>query len=138
MLILVNYGTAAVTHRKSDITSAVFSANGQSIIAGKDAMDENLLVLDLSLIQKNAIKLSFPDLHEDIEIDDFRVLWVCEPYKNNYIVFAAYFCSQDDLDDNIGKTMMVWMGDELAKPGLSLDSLKQSKKVKACFWDFDH
>ena len=137
-MLLVNHETASVLHRKDEITSAVFSADGQFIVAGKDSKEENLLTFDLNLNQTNSIKFSFPDLSEDIEVDDYRVLWVSEPFKSNYIIFLSYFNTQDDLNDNIGKTLMVWVGDEIAKAGLTLEALKQSKKVKACFWEFDH
>jgi len=48
-LLLVNYENAYVIKRKDGITSATFSSDGQSIIAGNDGRDENILVLDLNL-----------------------------------------------------------------------------------------
>ena len=73
-----------------------------------------------------------------IETDDYRVFWISEPYKNNYIIFAAYFSTEEELNDNIGKTLMIWIGDEIAKPDVTLNKLKQSQKVKTFFWDYDH
>ena len=137
-LLLINYDTATVVKRKDEITTAVFSADGKAIVAGKDSKEENLLVFDLSLALINSIKLSFPGLSEGIEVDDYRVFWVSEPHRNNYVVFASYFATEDDVEGNIGKTMMFWVGDELAKPGLTLATLKESSKIKACFWEFDH
>mmetsp|Transcript_28155 Transcript_28155/g.37567 ORF Transcript_28155/g.37567 Transcript_28155/m.37567 type:complete len:118 (+) Transcript_28155:15-368(+) len=84
------------------------------------------------------MKLTFEGLSEDIEVDDFRVFWVSEPFRNNYIIFAAYYESQDDFDDKVGKTLLIHVGEELAKPGLSLQKLKDSSKIKTCFFDFDH
>ena len=137
-LLLINYDAATVVKRKDEITTAVFSADGKSIVAGKDSKDENLLVFDLSLTQINSIKLSFPDLNAEIEVDNYRIFWVSEPHRNNYVVFASYFACQDDVDENMGKTMMFWIGDELAKPGLTLATLKDNDNIKACFWEFDH
>ena len=56
-------------------------------------MVENVLVFDLNFKLINSIKFSFPDLSDSIEIDDYRVLWVCEPFKSNYIIFVAYYCT---------------------------------------------
>ena len=84
------------------------------------------------------MKLSFQNLHASIEIDDYRVFWISEPHKGNYIIFASYFNSQSDVDEKIGKTLMIWVGEELAKPGLTIDILKQYSQIKAHFWDFDH
>ena len=89
-------------------------------------------------MQSNSIKLSFPNLDENIEVDDYRVFFIGEPYKNNYIVFVAYYETEDDLNSNCGRSMMFWVGDDLSKPGLTLDSLKGSSKIQACFWEFDH
>lgn len=33
---------------------------------------------------------------------------------------------------------MFWIGDDLSKPGLTLESLKGASKIQACFWEFDH
>ena len=93
MMLLVNHETGVVLQRKEGVTSAVFSSDGQKIIAGKDSMVENVLVFDLNFKLINSIKFSFPDLSDSIEIDDYRVLWVCEPFKNNYIIFVAYYCT---------------------------------------------
>ena len=68
-LHLVDHQRAAMVKSMTGVTSAVFSPNSNFIIAGKDAQDENLLVLDLQLKQVNALKFSFCELHEDIEID---------------------------------------------------------------------
>ena len=48
-MLLINHDTAVVVASKDEVTTAVFSADGKSIIAGKDSMEENLLVLDLNL-----------------------------------------------------------------------------------------
>lgn len=68
----------------------------------------------------------------------YRIFWICEPFKNNYILFAAYYASEDDKEENIGKTLMIWIGTEIACPGLTLETLKAKNKIKACFWDYDH
>jgi len=54
------------------------------------------------------------------------------------VVFAAYHATQEDFDEKIGKTLMLWFGEDLCQPGLTLDALKARRKVKAHFWDFDH
>ena len=95
-------------------------------------------MFDLNLNEVNQIKFSFPDLSEDIEVDMYRIFWICEPFKNNYILFAAYYASEDDKEENIGKTLMIWIGTEIACPGLKLETLKAKNKIKACFWDYDH
>ena len=46
-LILVDFGNAAVLKREDQITSAVFSADGSHIVAGRDSNDENIVVFDL-------------------------------------------------------------------------------------------
>ena len=93
---------------------------------------------DLTLNEVNQIKLSFPGLSDEIEVDQYRVFWVCEPFKNNYILFAAYYASEDDVEENVGRTLMIWIGEEVGKPGLTLEALKASSHIKACYWDYDH
>ena len=101
-------------------------------------MTDNIVVFDYELNKLKSMKLSFPNLDPSIEIDNYRVLWISEPYKSNYIVFASYFNSQSDVDENIGKTLMVWFGEEIAIPVVCFNTLKSMNKVKAHFWDFDH
>lgn len=90
-MLLINYDSASVVKREDSITTAVFSADGSHIYAGKDSRDENIVVFDLELAVKNEIKLSFPGLDDSIEVDDYRIFWVGEPYKNNIVVFAACY-----------------------------------------------
>ena len=137
-MLLINHDTAVVVASKDEVTTAVFSADGKSIIAGKDSMEENLLVLDLNLQPQNSIKLSFPGLSEDIAVDNYRVFWISEPHKNNTFVFAAYFEDESSVDDNLGRTLMIWIGDDIAKDGQTLDSLKQTKKIMASVGEIDH
>ena len=137
-MLLINYDSASVVKREDQITTAVFSADGSHIFAGKDSRDENIVVFDLDLAVKNKIKLSFPGLDEGIEIDDYRIFWISESYKNNIVVFAACYENQESVDDNLGRTIMFWIGDNLSKPGLTLDALKQGKKVMASWWEFSH
>lgn len=73
--------------------------------------DENFEVI-------NSITLSYPDLHEDIGVDQYKAYYLQKCHEN-IVVFGAYFTSQDDLDDNIGSTIMFWFG-----PGLDLENAK--------------
>ena len=66
------------------------------------------------------IKFTFPDLDEEIEVDQYRVFWISESFNNNYIIFAAYLNTEDDFEAQMGRTLMIWVGDELAKPGQTL------------------
>lgn len=34
--------------------------------------------------------------------------------------------------------MMIWMGGDISKPGLTMQALKDTSKIKACFWEYDH
>ena len=53
-------------------------------------------------------------------------------------MFAAYYDDEGSLEENIGKTLMIWVGKDLNKSS-SLQELKDSKKVKTFFWgDTDH
>ena len=82
--------------------------------------------------------MTFPDLHEDIAVDKYRLFWIAEATSNNYVMFAAYYDDVESLEDNIGKTLMIWVGKDLNKNS-SLQELKDSKKVKTFFWgDTDH
>ena len=95
-------------------------------------------MLNLELQTVKQINFSFPNMDPSIKTDNYRVFWVNEPYQNNYVIFAAYYSNEEELNDNIGKTLMIWIGDEIAKPDLTLDTLKQNRKIKTFFWDFDH
>ena len=74
------------------MNSAVFNQAKDSIIAGLDKNENGLVCLkaDESLEELNTINLSFPDLDESIEIDKYR-LFSIERFKNNFIMFAAYY-----------------------------------------------
>ena len=121
-LSLINYEQANVLKTIEDITTAVFSGqNDSTIVAGKDSKEENIVVFDKGLNEVNSIKLTFPNLNDNIEVDQYRVFWVSEPHRNHFVVFVAYYASEDDLNENIGSTLMIWFGDQLAKPGLTLD-----------------
>lgn len=54
------------------------------------------------------------------------------------MVFAACYRSDDDLDDNVGETLLINISEDLAKPGLTLDNIKDGNKIKACHFDFNH
>ena len=86
----------------------------------------------------NTLKLSFPDICDKFEVDKYRVLWIGEPHKGSIIAFVSYFADESALEDNIGQTLMVWFGDDLAKDGQTLDKLKENKMVQAFCWDIDH
>ena len=53
-------------------------------------------------------------------------------------MFAAYYAEEDDLEENIGKTLMIWVGKDINKNS-SLEDLKSNSKIKTFFWgDTDH
>ena len=53
-------------------------------------------------------------------------------------MFAAYYAEEDDLEDNLGKTLMIWVGEDINKNS-NLEDLKSKSKVKTFFWgDTDH
>ena len=79
-LLVINYSTGGVLHRKDEFTTAVFSPDGASIVAGKDSYDEHIVVMDLSLREKNKIGLSFPQLSDKIEVDRYRIFWINEAF----------------------------------------------------------
>lgn len=57
--------------------SAVYNSDSRTILAGTEF---SILVLDASdFTIKNEIKLSLPKLHETIEVDQYRTLWLDEP-----------------------------------------------------------
>ena len=55
-------------------------------------------MLDLTLAQQSMIKFTFPDLDEEIEVDQYRVFWISESFNNNYIIFAAYHNTEGDFE----------------------------------------
>jgi hypothetical protein len=82
----------------------------------------------------NSINLSFPDLHEDIGVDVYRVYYL-QKCNENIVAFGAYFTSQDDVDNNIGSTMMFWLGRDLDLQNVTMGKLD----AKAFFWsDMNH
>ena len=121
------------------MTTAVFNSAENAIIAGLDAHENGLAVLDLdSLDEISNINLTFPKLSEDISVDKYRLFWISEPYRNHYAMFAAYYEDEESLNDNFGRTLMIWVGEDIDK-NTSLDDLKGNKKVKAFCWpDRDH
>ena len=82
------------------------------------------------------INLTFPNLHEDIQVDKYRIFSI-EKLQNNYVIFAAYYAEEGDIDDNIGKTLLIWIGQDI-RSDTKLDALKAQQKVKTFFWDVDH
>ena len=53
-------------------------------------------------------------------------------------MFAAYYSEEDDLEENLGKTLMIWVGEDINKNS-NLEDLKSNSKVKTFFWgDTDH
>ena len=52
------------------------------------------------------INLTFPDLHEDIGVDKYRIFSI-EKHQSNFVIFAAYYAEEGDIDDNIGKTLLI-------------------------------
>ena len=128
---------------EEQVTSCVFSGDHQKLIVGKDGIDEGIQIMswkteDDVLETSNTLKLSFPDICDKFEVDKYRVLWIGEPHKGSIIAFVSYFADESALEDNIGQTLMVWFGDDLAKDGQTLDKLKENKMVQAFCWDIDH
>ena len=81
------------------------------------------------------ITLSFPQLHEDIEVDYYQI-YSLQTVGHNLVAFGAYFRTKDDLESNCGSTMMFWLGEITAKS--SMQSLT-NKGAKAFFWkDMNH
>ena len=138
-LFLLDLDKGSVLGSKENVNSAVFNAAQDAIIAGMDTTEDGLVVLkaDGSLAELTTINLTFPKLNDDIEIDKYRLFWIEQPFKNNFIMFAACYPDQDSLDDNLGMTLMIWVGDDI-KQGTSLEGLKAAKKVKTFFWDLHH
>ncbi len=115
-----------------NINSAVFSEDGRRIIAANNDHIDNIVVFDaqttdvdrrLRLNRLSSIKLTFPDLHEDIMVDKYRLFTIERLQDGNFIAFGAYYETQSDFDDSIGKTMMFFFGDQVNE-GTSLDDLK--------------
>ena len=92
-LFLFDLDKSVVIGRKQDVTSAVFNSAKDAIIAGLDKTEDGLAVLkaDESLAELTTINLTFPNLNENIGIDKYRLFWIAKPYRNNYIMFAAYY-----------------------------------------------
>ncbi len=52
------------------VTSAVFSADGNRIIAARDQHQENIAVIDSASLEiLSEITISFPGLHEEVAVD---------------------------------------------------------------------
>lgn len=119
----------------------MFSQDEQNLIVGKDGIDEGFQIMSFqkeTLELKNTIKLTFPDLCDKFTVDKYRVLWISPPHKNTTIAFVTYFADEDSLEENVGQTLMVWFGEDLAKEAQTLDKLKAAKKVQAFCSDIDH
>jgi len=112
-----------------NINSAVFSEDGRRIIAANNDHIDNIVVFDAQtadvdrLNRLSSITLTFPDLHEDIMVDKYRLFTIERLQDGNFIAFGAYYENQSDFDDSIGKTMMFFFGDQVNE-GTSLDDLK--------------
>ena len=50
-LLLIDYERGSVLKKMQGITSAIFSADGNSIIVGFDSYDKNIAILDLGLVE---------------------------------------------------------------------------------------
>jgi hypothetical protein len=66
-----------VINQKDGVRSAVYNSDSRTILAGTEFSIEVLDAADFSV--KNEIKLSLPELHETIEVDQYRTLWLDEP-----------------------------------------------------------
>ena len=106
----------SVIGRKAGVTTAVFNASKDAIVAGLDKNENGLVVLqiDESLAELNTINLTFPGLHEAVGVDKYRLFWITKPHRDHYIMFAAYYDCEGDMgeggDDRVGKTLMIWIG----------------------------
>ena len=109
------------------VFSAVYSLDGAFLIIA----DENyqISMLDANTMRVvNKITLSFPNLHEDILVDEYRAYYLKVLHDGNLIAFGAYFSDEDALDENIGLTMMFFLGK------LQRDSTTESLNSQAYFW----
>jgi len=114
------------------VFSAVYSLDGAFLII----VDENY---QISMVDAgtnrvvNQINLSFPNLHEDIQVNEYRAYYLKILHDGNLIAFGAYFTDEDALAENIGSTMMFFLGK------LKPDSTTETLNSKAFFWnDMNH
>jgi hypothetical protein len=50
-----------------------------------------------------------PGLHEDIGVD-FYPVYSLHVVNNNLVAFGAFFATEDNRNDNVGQTIMFWLG----------------------------
>jgi len=77
----------------------------------------------------NNITLSFPNLHEEILVDKYKAYYLKMLHDGNLIAFGAYFKDEDAFAENVGLTMMFFLG------MLQRDSTTESLSSQAYFWD---
>lgn len=88
----MNLESGALIKTVDEITSAIFCEAGRLIIAAGNGHDENILVFDANSVEKlNAITLSFPDLHEDVKVDKYRLFTIERLQDGNFVAMGAYY-----------------------------------------------
>ena len=133
-LSVINFETGVLIKTVDAITSAIFSEDGRLIIATGDGHDRNILVFDAdTMLELSKITLSFPDLHDDVSIDKYRLFTIERLQDGNFIAMGAHYKDQNNFDQNIGHPIMFFLGNELNEK-TTLDDLKQRLNVKAVFW----
>lgn len=84
-------------------------------------------------MELSKITLSFPDLHEDVSIDKYRLFTIERLQDGNFIAMGAHYKDQNNFDQNIGQPIMFFLGNELNEK-TTLEDLKQRQIVKVVFW----
>jgi hypothetical protein len=80
----------------------------------KDRQEEQLTILESkNFASVNSFALSYPNLHDEIGVDYYRLYSLQVLPGGNLVGFGAYFYNQDDINDNIGNTIMFWLGNKV-------------------------
>ena len=91
-LSVMNLESGELIKTVDEITSAIFCEAGRLIIATGNGHDENILVFDANSVEKlNTITLSFPGLHDDVQIDKYRLFTIERLQDGNFVAMGAYY-----------------------------------------------
>jgi hypothetical protein len=81
--------SGCILNQKDGVRSAVYNSDSRTILAGTEFGIEVLDASDFSV--KNELQISLPGLHERVEVDRYRTLWLDEPQGSSLLLFVAYF-----------------------------------------------
>ncbi|CDW91044.1 UNKNOWN [Stylonychia lemnae] len=129
-LVLFDLVSGATKQIEDDVTSAIFNKSGEHVIASFYREQDHLEILDKNSLQSLS-KLTI-SIGEDCKHDKYRVYQLCDYFGDNLIIGGCGFVSPDQIADNFGFLLQIWIGQNLT-PQSTMNQIKSDRKLKIQF-----